>query len=133
MARHKKVYRDGERETMKKQQRIRSAVYWSLAMFWIAAICFCGTFQHNDTMVGIGVIAIGIANTAYSIFAFCIRRLGWKTMTTYDSDEFYRERHLFTKEAKKEKEQIEVVFWIVDIVVVALAVFCFIGGIIKLV
>ena len=73
MARLKKQYKDEKHELDKKREKIRRIICNALVVIWIVTICICGAFQHNDTIVGLGIIAISIANTAYSVFAFIIR------------------------------------------------------------
>ncbi len=134
MARIKKIYKDEEHELLKKRHKIRTAVSATLAMFWIVAICICGGFQHNDIIVGWGVIAIGVANTAYTMFAIHIRRRGWRIMTTYDSDELYRDKYRFPKKLiEEESKQIEIRMWIVDIIIAVSGICFFIAGIKKLI
>ena len=134
MARLKKIYKDEKHELLKKRHKIRTAVSITLAIFWIIAICICGGFQHNDCIVGWGVIAIGIANTAYTIFAIHIRRHGWEIMTMYDSDELYRDKYRFPQKlVEEERKQIETRMWIVDIIIALSGVCFFIAGIVKLI
>ena len=93
MARLKKQYKDEKHELDKKREKTRRIICNTLAVIWIVAICICGAFQHNDTIVGLGIITISIANTAYTVFALRIRFLGWRVMTIYDSDELYRDKY----------------------------------------
>lgn len=133
MARYKKVYKDKQYEQKKKRHRIRSCVSYSLAIFWIAAICFCGYYQHNDSFVGIGAIAIAIVNTAYCIFSFSVRRFGWEVMTVYDSEELHRDRYLFpNSNIEEERRAIELRSLIIDIIIAVFTVFCYVAGVIKL-
>ena len=133
MARLKKVYKDEKHERLKKRHKIRFAVSVTLVIFWITAICICGVFQNNEMIVGCGVVAIGIANIAYTIFAICIRRRGWKAMTIYDSDELYRDKYrLPRKLIEEESKQIEVRMWIIDIIIAVSGVIWFIVGVMKL-
>ncbi len=134
MARFKKIYKDEKHELLKKRHKIRTAVSTTLAIFWIVAICICGGFQYNDIIVGWGVIAIGVANTAYTIFAIHIRRRGWKIMTVYDSDELYRAKYRFPQKLiEEESKQIEIRMWIVDIIIAVSGICFFIAGITKLI
>ncbi len=134
MARLKKVYKDEKHELLKKRHKIRTAVSITLATFWIVAICICGGFQHNDIIVGWGVIAIGVVNTAYTIFAIHIRRRGWEIMTMYDSDELYRDKYRFPQKlVEEERKQIEIRMWIIDIIIAVSGVYFFVAGIIKLI
>ena len=134
MARLKKIYKDEKHELLKKRHKIRTAVSTTLAIFWIVAICVCGGFQHNDNIVGWGVIAIGVANTAYTAFVIHIRRRGWEIITMYDSDELYRDKYRFPQKlVEEERKQIEIRMWIVDIIIAVSGVCFFIAGIIKLI
>jgi len=84
--------------------------------------------------VGWGVIAIGVVNTAYIIFAINIRCRGWKIMTIYDSDELYRNKYRFPKKyIEEESKQIELRMWIVDIIIAVSGICFFISGITKLI
>ena len=133
MARHKKIYKDKEHELLKKRHKIRTAISITLAIFWIVAICICGGFQHNDIIVGWGITAIGVANTAYTIFTIHIRRRGWRIVTMYDSDELYRDKYRFPKKLVEEgRKQIELRMWIADIIIAISGICFFIAGIIKL-
>lgn len=134
MARHKKIYKDEKHELLKKRHKIRTAISITLVIFWIVSVCICGGFQHNDIIVGLVVIAIGVANIAYTMFAIHIRRRGWKIMTMYDSDELYRDKYRFPKKLiEEESKQIEIRMWIVDIIISVSGVCFFIAGIIKLI
>ncbi len=134
MARLRKIYKDEKHELLKKRHKIRTAVSTTLTIFWIVAICICGGFQHNDIIVGWGVIAIGVANTAYTIFAIHIRCCGWEIMTMYDSDELYRDKYRFPKKLiEEERKQIEIRMWIVDIIIAMSGICFFIAGITKLI
>ena len=134
MARFKKIYKDAQHELDKKRERIRRIVCNALAVFWIAAVCICGVFQHNDTVVGIGCIAISTVNTAYCIFAFRIRYLGWKVMTIYDSDELYRDKYrLPQKHIEQEEKDIKQGRLLLDVLIAITVVVFFVFGIVKLV
>lgn len=120
--------------TIIKHHRIRTAASVALSIFWIVAICICGGFQYNDTIVGWSIIAIGIANTAYIIFKIIIYGRGWEIMTVYDSDELYRDKYRFSKKSiEEERKEIEMGIWITDSIIAVLGVCCFIAGIIKLI
>ena len=134
MSRLKKIYKNEKHELLKKRHKIRTAVSIALAIFWIVAICICGGFQHNDSIVGWGVIAIGVANTAYTIFVIHARHRGWGIMTTYDSDELYRDKYRFPRKLiEEERKQIEIRMWIVDIIIAVSGICFFIAGITKLI
>lgn len=134
MARLKKQYKDEQHERDKKREKIHKTICNALAVFWIVAICICGAFQHNDTVVGIGFIAISIGNAAYCIFAVRIRFLGWKIMTVYDSDELYRNKYRFPQKfIEQEEKETKLGRWILDVIIAIMAVVCFVLGIVKLV
>lgn len=134
MAKLKKIYKDEKHELLKKRHKIRTAVSNTLAIFWIIAICICGGFQHNDIVVGWGVMAIGVANTAYTIFRIHIRRRGWEIMTTYDSDELYRDKYRVPQKlVEEERKQIEIRMWIVDTIIAVSGICFLVAGIIKLI
>ena len=80
------------------------------------------------------MIAIGVANAAYSVFAFTIRGRGWKVMTVYDSDELYRDKHRFSQRLVEQKEKdTQIGRWFIDIIIAISAIVFLIVGTIKLV
>lgn len=118
----------------KKREKIRRIICNTLVVIWIVTICICGAFQHNDTIVGLGIIAISIANTAYTVFAFRIRFLGWKVMTIYDSDELYRDKYRLPQKAiEEEQKDIKLGRLIIDTIIAITAIVFFVLGIVKLV
>ena len=132
MSRLKKVYTDKSHDRDKKRHRIRTIVFYSFVVFLFAGIGVGGAFQHNDTVVGICLIAMGITGGAYSVFAFRVRHLGWKDMTVLDSDELYRDKYRFSKKAiLKEEKRADTE--VVDIMVAIAVIVFLILGIIKLV
>ena len=133
MAKHKKIYENKARARDKKRERIRKAVSYCLVAFWIITICICGVFQNNSVVVGIGVMAIGIVNGVYSAFAFTTRILGWKTLTIYDSDELYRDKHRFSEDLiEKQEDEIKTIRLIADAIIAVTAVAFIIIGLNKL-
>lgn len=134
MARLKKIYNDKARKQLKKHHTIRTAVSIGLVVFWIAAICYGGIFQHNDTIVGLVLIAIGVVNTAYTIFSIYTRCHGWKFMTIYDSDELYRNKSQFLKkDIEKESNELETAMWILDTIIAVSGISLLITGIAKVI
>ena len=134
MARLKKQYKDEKHELDKKREKTRRIICNTLAVIWIVAICICGAFQHNNTIVGLSIIAISIANTAYTAFAFRIRFLGWKVMTIYDSDELYRDKYRLPQKAiEEEQKDIKLGRLIIDTIIAVTAIVFFVLGIVKLV
>ena len=129
MARYKKIYRDEQHEQDKRRNRIRKTVDVCVAVFWVASVAAMGLYQHNDTVVGTGLIVMGVVNGGYAAFAFWMLK-HWRNLTVYDADELYRDKYLFgRKDIEKREQEIAAVRTIVAGIIAITAAICPVVGI----
>ncbi|MBO5270877.1 MAG: hypothetical protein J6B77_08830 [Clostridia bacterium] len=88
MARYKKIPRRSdtmEKQRAKKRERIRRVfeVIWAVLTF--SGILILGLNQENDTVVGIGLIAIGLFSIPLAFFYIYAMYKGWKPQFWYDA------------------------------------------------
>ncbi len=88
MARRKKIYRDKEYERDLRREKIREYVTYVFIIALISTLSVVGLNQNNDTIVGWGIIILGLLCIGYVVFDILTRLYEWKIFTRWDSEDF---------------------------------------------
>ena len=85
MARRKKIYRDQESERDLRRERIREYVTYIFIASVIITLFVVGINQNNESIVGWGLIMLGLLCIGYVVFDLITRLYEWKVFTRYDT------------------------------------------------
>ena len=107
MARHKKLKPiDHKYLRDKKRQNIRKTVDYIYLAIMLISILVCGLNQFNDTIVGWGLILMGVISAPVAVFHIYADVCGWETVFWYDDPDFSNVVSSETKEKDRARDKV---------------------------
>ena len=99
MARYKVIQPvDARYELAKKRERIRNTVDTVYVLLLLLGVIICGFNQHNNAIVGWGMIWMGVVSVPCAVFHIYADRKGWQPLFSYDAPEL---RQYVSKETRE--------------------------------